>query len=153
MIPYFQIPALQLGRGDQSFGVLVAAGIYLASRLIERQAIRRGLRFVRSSTSCPGASPPCDRRSSVHLFFYHPEELHGPWEHGRSEGLDGLSSTAASSGRPRCVAYFRCKGLSCLSSLTRYARRRSWMAVARLVASPCMTPRSQDGLLAGCRIS
>jgi prolipoprotein diacylglyceryltransferase len=44
MIPYFQIPALQLGPvAIQSFGVLAAAGVYLASRLIERQAIRRGL--------------------------------------------------------------------------------------------------------------
>jgi len=112
MIPYFRSLRCRLTRRDPIFGVLVVAGVYLASRLIERHAIRRGLPLHRSSASCPGHRHRCDRRSSRHLFFYHPEELHGPGCMADPEGLGRLSSTGGVLGGVlAAVAYFRWKGL------------------------------------------
>ncbi len=95
MIPWFVIPPLRLGPlALQPFGILAAAGILLASRLLVREAIRRGL-----------DPTPMEKAASwallgglvgghlVHLLFYHPEELR---EGGILQLLkvwDGLSST------------------------------------------------------------
>jgi len=115
MIPYFQIPALQLGPvAIQSFGVLVAAGVYLASRLIERQAVRRALPLRPLLDFMPwGIAAGVVVAHLVHLFFYHPEELHGPWGAWQIVKVwEGLSSTGGVLGGVlAAVAYFRWKGL------------------------------------------
>jgi phosphatidylglycerol:prolipoprotein diacylglycerol transferase len=115
MIPFFQLPALQLGPvAIQSFGVLAAAGIYLAARIIERQAIRQGLPVRPFIDFIPwGVAAGVVVGHLVHLFFYHPEELHGPW--GAWQILkvwDGLSSMGGVLGGVLAAfAYFRWRRL------------------------------------------
>lgn len=96
MIPYFQFPSLQLGPfALQSFGVLAAAGVALAAWLLVREADRAGL------DSAPLRDVPIWAIAGgvlgahlMHLFLYHPEELHGAagtWQ--ILKVWDGLSST------------------------------------------------------------
>lgn len=95
MIPWFVVPPLQLGPiALQPFGILAAAGIFLAGRLLVRGAERRGLdaQAIEKSASWALAGGIVGAHL-VHVLFYHPEEL-------RQGGLlqllkvwDGLSST------------------------------------------------------------
>src|SRR5882724_8760947 len=92
----------------------VCSSDLLASRLIERHAIRRGLPLHPLVGFMPwGIATGVIVAHLVHLFFYHPEELHGPW--GAWQILkvwDGLSSTGGVLGGVlAAVAYFRWKGL------------------------------------------
>ena len=96
MIPYFQFPSLQLGPfALQSFGILAAAGVALAARLLVREAQHAGL-----DTAALREVPTWAIAGGVlgahlmHLFLYHPEELHGSagaWQ--ILKVWDGLSST------------------------------------------------------------
>jgi phosphatidylglycerol:prolipoprotein diacylglycerol transferase len=95
VIPWFVVPPLRLGPlALQPFGILAAAGILLASKLLVSKARRRELE-----------AQPLEKAASwalaggligahlVHLLFYHPEELR---ENGPIQLLkiwDGLSST------------------------------------------------------------
>lgn len=100
MIPYFVIPPLRIGPlALQPFGILSASGILLASKLLIREARRRGL-----------DTQPLEKLATwavvggivgahlVHLLLYHPEELR---ENGPLQILkvwDGLSSTGGALG-------------------------------------------------------
>src|ERR1700694_945918 len=137
VIPYFTIPPLRLGPIDvQSFGILSALGVWLASWLLVRGARVRGL----------GARPVVGVATwalvgglvgahLMHLLLYHPEELHGPW--GAWQLLkvwDGLSSTGGVlGGTAAVVLYFRRRGLpfSRYSDVFALAIAPGW-AVARL---------------------
>jgi phosphatidylglycerol:prolipoprotein diacylglycerol transferase len=96
MIPYFELPSVQLpfGLGIHPFGVFVAAGLITGSYLAARAARRYGpgddrpLRDVVAWALGGGVVGA----HLVHLFAYHPEQL-------RNEGVvalfkvwDGLSS-------------------------------------------------------------
>jgi phosphatidylglycerol:prolipoprotein diacylglycerol transferase len=95
MIPWFEFPTLHLGPlAIQSFGVLSAAGILLASSLISSQAKKRGL----------DPSPLPDFAAwavgfglvgghLMHVLFYHPEELQSGGVLQLLKFWDGLSST------------------------------------------------------------
>ena len=95
MIPYFQIPPLRIGPVTiQPFGLLAAAGVYLASVLLVRRAREEGLDPTPLTSFATWALVGGLLGGHlVHLFLYHPEEL-------RSGGVlqilkvwDGLSST------------------------------------------------------------
>ncbi|HYZ89660.1 MAG TPA: prolipoprotein diacylglyceryl transferase family protein [Myxococcales bacterium] len=115
MIPYFQIPPLQIGPiAIQPFGVLAALGVYLASVLLVRRARDEGLDPAPLNGFATWALVGgIVGGHFVHLFFYHPEEL-------RSGGFlqvfkvwDGLSSTGGVlGGLVAGLAYFRSKHLS-----------------------------------------
>jgi phosphatidylglycerol:prolipoprotein diacylglycerol transferase len=114
VIPYFVIPPLQIGPlALQPFGILSAAGIFLASKLLVREARRRGL-----------DTEPLDKLATwavvggiigahlVHLLLYHPEELreNGPLQ--LFKVWDGLSSTGgALGGIVTCVVFLRRRGI------------------------------------------
>lgn len=108
MIPWFVIPPLQLGPvALQPFGILAAAGIFLASKLLVREAERRGLE-----------AGPLEKAASwalaggiigghlVHLFFYHPEELRQNGALQIFKIWDGLSSTGGVVGGLLAVLLF-----------------------------------------------
>lgn len=149
MIPYFEIPALHLGPITvQSFGVLAAAGVALASWLLVREAKRAGLDTQPMRDFAPWALVGgIVGAHLMHLFLYHPEELHGPL--GTLQILkfwDGLSSTGGViGGALAAVLWFRPRGLS----LPRYgdvlalAIAPGW-AVARL---GCFTVHDHPGRL------
>jgi phosphatidylglycerol:prolipoprotein diacylglycerol transferase len=148
MIPYFQFPSLQLGPvAIQSFGVLAAAGVYLAARLVERQAIRRRLQLGPLLGFIPwGIAAGVVVAHLVHLFLYHPEELHGPtgaWQ--ILKVWDGLSSTGGVlGGLIAAVAYFRSQGvrLSDYADALALGLAPGW-AVARL---GCFTVHDHPGV-------
>lgn len=114
MIPYFVIPPLHIGPlALQPFGILSAAGILLASRLLVREALKRGL-----------DPTPLEKLATwavvggivgahlVHLFLYHPEELreNGPLQVFKV--WDGLSSTGgALGGIVACLVFLRRRGI------------------------------------------
>ena len=114
MIPYFVVPPLHLGPVTiQPFGVLSAAGVWLASWLLVRTAHRSGL-----------DPEPVEKLAGwallgglvgahlVHLLFYHPEELreNGPLQLFKI--WDGLSSTGGVlGGLVASIAYLRHRGL------------------------------------------
>lgn len=136
MIPYFVIPPLQLGPLTlQPFGILSAAGILLASKLLVREARRRGQR-----------TEPLEKLATwavvggiigahlVHLLLYHPEELreNGPLQ--LFKVWDGLSSTGgALGGVVACVLFMRRRGIrfATYSDVFALAVPAGW-AVARL---------------------
>lgn len=95
MIPWFVIPPLQLGPvAIQPFGVLAAAGIFLAGRLLAREAARRGLDPLPLEKAAGWAViGGIVGAHLVHVLFYHPEELRegGPLQ--LLKFWDGLSST------------------------------------------------------------
>jgi phosphatidylglycerol:prolipoprotein diacylglycerol transferase len=95
MIPWFEFPTLHLGPLTiQSFGVLSAAGILLASSLISSQAKKRGL----DASSLPDFAAWAVGFGLVgghlmHVLFYHPEELESGGVLQLLKFWDGLSST------------------------------------------------------------
>jgi phosphatidylglycerol:prolipoprotein diacylglycerol transferase len=115
VIPYFQIPPLRIGPiAIQPFGVLAAAGVYLASLLLVRRARDEGLDPAPLNAFATWALVGgIVGGHLVHLFLYHPEEL-------RSGGIlqvfkvwDGLSSTGGVlGGLVAGAAYFRARHLS-----------------------------------------
>lgn len=115
MIPWFVVPPLQIGPlALQPFGILAAAGIFLAGKLLVREAERRGLdaRAIERSASWALLGGIAGAHL-VHVLFYHPEEL-------RQGGLlqllkvwDGLSSTGGVLGGLLAILiFFRIRGLS-----------------------------------------
>src|SRR5438067_4568304 len=110
LIPYFVVPPLHLGPVPiQPFGVLSAAGVWLASWLLVRRARRSGL-----------DPEPVEKLAGwallggmvgahlVHLLLYHPEELsqNGPLQ--LLKIWDGLSSTGGViGGLVASIAYLR----------------------------------------------
>ena len=115
MIPYFVVPPLRIGPlAIQPFGVLAAAGVYLASVLLVRRARDEGLDPAPLNSFATWALVGgIVGGHFVHLFFYHPEEL-------RSNGVlqvlkvwDGLSSTGGVLGGLAAGAtFFRMRRLS-----------------------------------------
>jgi phosphatidylglycerol:prolipoprotein diacylglycerol transferase len=114
VIPYFVIPPLRIGPlALQPFGILSAAGILLASKLLVREARRRGL-----------DTQPLEKLATwavvggivgahvVHLLLYHPEELreNGPLQ--LFKVWDGLSSTGgALGGIVACIVFLHRRGI------------------------------------------
>ncbi len=92
VIPWFEFPSLHLGPITiQSFGVLAAAGVALASWFLVRESRRAGL------DPAPMRDAPVWALAGgligghlMHVLLYHPEELHG-WQILKI--WDGLSST------------------------------------------------------------
>ena len=129
MIPWFVIPPLQLGPlAVQPFGILAAAGVLLASRLLVREAERRGL-----------DAGPLEKAASwallggligghlMHVLLYHPEELR---EGGALQLLkvwDGLSSTGGVLGGLVAILAFLA---------TRHLRFRTYADVFALAVAP-----------------
>ena len=95
MIPWFVIPPLKLGPiALQPFGILAAAGILLASKLLVTEARRRGIDAVPLEKAASWAlAGGLVGAHLVHLLLYHPEELsqNGPLQ--LLKIWDGLSST------------------------------------------------------------
>jgi phosphatidylglycerol---prolipoprotein diacylglyceryl transferase len=114
-LPYFQIPPLRLGPiSIEPFGVLAAAGVYLASLLLTRRARQEALDPAPLASFATWALVGGLLGGHlVHLFLYHPEEL-------RAGGLlqvvkvwDGLSSTGGVLGGLAAGAlFFHRRGLS-----------------------------------------
>ncbi len=80
MIPWFELPSLNLGRVTiQSFGVLSALGILLAASLAARGARELGRNpQVVLDYAVIGVLAGVVFGHLAHLFFYHPEELQDP---------------------------------------------------------------------------
>jgi phosphatidylglycerol:prolipoprotein diacylglycerol transferase len=136
MIPYFVIPPLQIGPlAVQSFGILAAAGVWLASALLVRGARRRGLDEapVRDfSVWAVGAGVIGGHL--VHLLLYHPEELRQGGALQLLRVWDGLSSTGGVLGGILAAAiFFRARRIpfSRYSDVFALAVAPGW-AVARL---------------------
>lgn len=136
MIPYFVIPPLRIGPIDvQPFGILAAAGIWLASALLVRGARRRGLE------EAPLRNFPLWAVVAgvvgghlVHLLFYHPEELRQGGVLQLVRVWDGLSSTGGVLGGILAAAiFFRARRIpfSRYSDVFALAVAPGW-AVARL---------------------
>ena len=114
-IPWFRIPPLRIGPiSIEPFGVLAAAGVYLASVLLVRRARDEGLDpSPLNSFATWALLGGIAGGHLVHLFLYHPEEL-------RSGGVlqifkvwDGLSSTGGVLGGLAAGAlFFRRRRLS-----------------------------------------
>ena len=115
MIPYFQIPPLRLGPLTvQPFGVLAAAGVYLASVLLVRRAREEGLDPTPLNAFATWALlGGIAGGHLVHLFLYHPEELRSGGALQIFKVWDGLSSTGGVLGGLACgAAFFRARRLS-----------------------------------------
>ena len=136
MIPYFLIPQLTLGPlAIQSFGILAAAGVWLASVLLQRGARARGLAeeplLAFSAWAVAGGVVG---GHLMHLLLYHPEELR---ENGPLQLLkvwDGLSSTGGVLGGIAVAAiFFRARRIpfARYSDVLALAMAPGW-AVARL---------------------
>ena len=148
MIPWFVIPPLRLGPLSlQPFGILAAAGIFLASKLLVREAERRGL-----------PSRPLEKAASwallggiigghlVHLLFYHPEELREGGVLQLLKVWDGLSSTGGViGGLAGVLIFFRLRHLPFLrfADVFALAVAPGWM-VARL---GCFSVHDHPGVL------
>lgn len=149
MIPYFEIPPLHIGPiAVTSFGVLAAAGVALASWLLVREAAREGLDTQPMRDFAPWAViGGAIGGHLMHVFLYHPEELHGPL--GALQILkiwDGLSSTGGVIGGALvAVLWFRAHRLSLLryGDVLALAIPPGW-AVARL---GCFTVHDHPGRL------
>lgn len=148
MIPWFVIPPLQLGPlAIQPFGVLAAAGIFLAGKLLTREAARRGLDPLPVEKAAGWAViGGIAGGHLVHVLFYHPEELR---EGGPLQILkvwDGLSSTGGVIGGLLAVLiYFHRQHLrfSSFADIFAKAVAPGWM-VARL---GCFTVHDHPGVL------
>jgi phosphatidylglycerol:prolipoprotein diacylglycerol transferase len=148
VIPYFQIPPLRIGPiAIQPFGLLAAAGVYLASILLVRRARDEGLDPAPLNAFATWALVGgIVGGHLVHLFFYHPEEL-------RSGGVlqvfkvwDGLSSTGGVlGGLAAGAAFFRARGLkfSAYGDVFALSVAPGW-AVARL---GCFSVHDHPGVL------
>ncbi len=128
-IPWFQIPPLRIGPlAIEPFGVLAAAGVYLASLLLVRRAREEGLDPAPLTSFATWAlAGGIVGGHLVHLFLYHPEEL-------RSGGFlqvlkvwDGLSSTGGVLGGLAAGALF-------------FSRRRLSFARYGDVIAPSVAP-------------
>ena len=149
-IPYFRIPPLRLGPlSIEPFGVLAAAGVYLASVLLTRRAREEGLDPEPLTSFATWALlGGLVGGHLVHLLFYHPEEL-------RSGGIlqlfkvwDGLSSTGGVLGGLAAGAlYFRRRNLSFAryGDVIALSVAPGW-AVARL---GCFAVHDHPGVLTG----
>ncbi|HWE25261.1 MAG TPA: prolipoprotein diacylglyceryl transferase family protein [Myxococcales bacterium] len=115
LIPYFQIPPVRLGPLTiQPFGVLAAAGVYLASVLLVRRARDEGLDPAPLNSFAAWALiGGIIGGHFVHLFLYHPEELRPGGALQVLKVWDGLSSTGGVlGGLVAGAAFFRIRGLS-----------------------------------------
>lgn len=149
MIPYFQFPSLQIGPfALQSFGVLAAAGVALAAWLLVRESERAGLdpRPMREVPLWALAGGMVGGHL-MHLFLYHPEELHGPIGAWQILKLwDGLSSTGGVlGGTLAIVLWFRAHGrrFSDYADVFAIAVAPGW-AIARL---GCFSVHDHPGAL------
>jgi phosphatidylglycerol:prolipoprotein diacylglycerol transferase len=148
MIPWFVIPPLQLGPlAIQPFGVLAAAGVFLAGKLLAREAERRGLDPLPLEKAAGWALiGGIVGAHLVHVLFYHPEELR---EGGPLQILkfwDGLSSTGGViGGLAAILIYFHRKRLrfSTYADVFALAVAPGWM-VARL---GCFSVHDHPGVL------
>ena len=114
-IPYFQIPPLRLGPiSIEPFGVLAAAGVYLASVLLTRRAREEGLDpDPLTSFATWALIGGLLGGHLVHLFLYHPEELRAGGMLQILKFWDGLSSTGGVLGGLAAGAlFFRRRRLS-----------------------------------------
>ena len=149
MIPYFEIPPLHIGPiAVQSFGVLAAAGVAVASWLLVREAARQRLDTQPMHDFVPWAiAGGVIGGHLMHLFLYHPEELHGPL--GVLQILkvwDGLSSTGGVIGGALvAVLWFRAHRLYLLQygDVLALAIAPGW-AIARL---GCFSVHDHPGVL------
>lgn len=114
MIPYYKPGPWHLGPLTiEAFGILAAAGIYLAARLAVRAAKKQGLDLLPLIDFAPwGVGGGIVMGHFVHLFLYHPEELaEGPLR--ILKVWDGLSSFGGLlGGILAAVIYFRVKRVS-----------------------------------------
>jgi phosphatidylglycerol:prolipoprotein diacylglycerol transferase len=148
VIPYFVVPPLRVGPlALQPFGILSASGILLASRLLVREARRRGL-----------DAEPLEKLATwsvvgglvgahlVHLLLYHPEELreNGPLQLFKI--WEGLSSTGGVlGGIVGCVAFLHRRAIrfATYADVFALAVPPGW-AVARL---GCFSVHDHPGVL------
>lgn len=110
VIPWFELPSLSLGPVTiQSFGVLSALGILLATLLTSRAARELGKDpQVPVDFAVAGVLAGVVGGHLVHLLAYHPEELHDPWRVVMLwEGLSSMGGLAG--GVIAAVVWFRVK--------------------------------------------
>jgi phosphatidylglycerol---prolipoprotein diacylglyceryl transferase len=115
VIPYFQIPPLRLGPVPiEPFGLLAAAGVYLASIFLVRRARDEGLDPAPLTSFATWALVGgLVGGHLVHLLLYHPEELRAGGILQLLKVWDGLSSTGGVLGGLAAGAlFFRRRGLS-----------------------------------------
>lgn len=148
MIPWFVIPPLQIGPISlQPFGILAAAGIFLAGKLLAREAARRELDPLPLEKAAGWAlAGGLVGAHLVHLLFYHPEELHEGGAMHLLKFWDGLSSTGGViGGLAAILIYFRARGLrfSRFADVFALAVAPGWM-VARL---GCFSVHDHPGVL------
>ncbi len=109
MIPYYAPPSLQLGPLTiEPFGIFVAAGIFLAARIIMKEAVRDGLDPTPfQQYALWGVGIGMLAAHWFHLFLYHPEELSkSPFQ--IIKFWDGMSSTGGLiGGLVAAVVFFR----------------------------------------------
>jgi phosphatidylglycerol:prolipoprotein diacylglycerol transferase len=136
LIPYVVIPPLQIGPlAVQPFGILAAAGVWVASALLLRGARRRGLDEVPlRDFSAWAVVAGVIGGHLFHLLFYHPEELRQGGVLQLLKVWDGLSSTGGVLGGILAAAiFFRVRRIpfSRYSDVFALALAPGW-AVARL---------------------
>jgi phosphatidylglycerol:prolipoprotein diacylglycerol transferase len=110
VIPWFELPTLSLGPVSiQSFGVLSALGILLATVLISRAAKELGKDpQVPVDYAVVGVLAGVVGGHLVHLLAYHPEELRDPWRIVMLwEGLSSMGGLLG--GVVAAVIWFRAK--------------------------------------------
>jgi phosphatidylglycerol:prolipoprotein diacylglycerol transferase len=111
VIPWFELPSLHLGPITiQSFGILSAAGILVATALAQVGARRLGRDpQVILDFSVAGVLSGVVAGHLVHLFFYHPEELaEDPWRLLKIwEGLSSMGGLLG--GVLAAIVWFRVK--------------------------------------------
>jgi phosphatidylglycerol---prolipoprotein diacylglyceryl transferase len=148
MIPWFVIPPLRIGPlAIQPFGILAAAGILLAMKLLVRESARRGLDVEPLEKAATWAVVGgIVGAHLVHLLFYHPEELRQGGVLQIFKVWDGLSSTGGVvGGLVALLVFFRSRGLrfSTYSDAFALAVAPGWM-VARL---GCFSVHDHPGVL------
>jgi phosphatidylglycerol---prolipoprotein diacylglyceryl transferase len=148
VIPYFQIPPLRIGPlAIQPFGVLAAAGVYLASVLLIRRAREEGLDPAPMNSFATWALlGGIVGGHLVHLLLYHPEELRSGGALQILKVWDGLSSTGGVlGGLAAGAAFFRLRHLSFAAYGDVFALSvASGWAVARL---GCFSVHDHPGVL------
>jgi phosphatidylglycerol---prolipoprotein diacylglyceryl transferase len=110
VIPWFELPSLRLGPASiQSFGVLSALGILLATLLTSRAARELGKDpQVPVDFTVAGVLAGVVGGHLVHLFAYHPEELREPWRIFMLwEGLSSMGGLLG--GVVAAIVWFRVK--------------------------------------------
>jgi phosphatidylglycerol---prolipoprotein diacylglyceryl transferase len=110
VIPWFELPSRSLGPVTiQSFGVLSAAGILVATALAQVAARRLGRDpQVILDFSVVGVLAGVLAGHLVHLFFYHSEELADPWRIFKLwEGLSSMGGLLG--GVVAAMVWFRVK--------------------------------------------